>query len=139
MSFIIFCNSCFETREQVMGKCFITSCSHVFCNSCLNNTNFCRVCNLQCRIMQIEMSMPSEVKLFFEDSSIEKITNNANKIRTFQESQMQMFNERFQKDIQAKYSNYKKSLADIHDTEQRYNEGLRKENRFVEHLKDAYR
>lgn len=136
---VIFCNSCGESSPEVQREFFIGSCGHVFCSLCMANyKNFCRICNCQCKILQINEQMPSEVKIFFEDKSISNQFQLIEKINTFQEKHVRLYVEKTQI-YQQKYNKIKTEVMQLNKMKQEINETIKREQANMDKLRNAYR
>jgi len=134
-----FCNLCFNSQVEGKQTFFITSCSHVFCSACLtNHPSFCRLCNNQCKVLEVNEQMPSEVKMFFEDSSIQRMIQSVEKINSFQENQVSIYINSCSK-YQTKYHNNKKNAKSLLKTKNEVLESLKREKEIMETLKNAYK
>lgn len=114
----IYCNLCFETQAETRRKHFITSCSHVLCESCMLQRNFCGLCAKDCKALEINGDLPTEVRAFFEDGSILKMNSSITKIQNFRENQAKMYAEktiRFSDEYKLKYSKYSKCDPVVHE------------------------
>lgn len=139
MSFTIFCNSCFETQAQIQRKFFITSCSHVFCETCSSSSrNVCRVCNAQCKVLEINKQMPSEVKIFLEENSIRRMAENIQKIQSFQENQVKLYYEKTMM-FGDKYKEFKGTVGNMMEVKKTMANKMKSESGIMERLKNAYR
>lgn len=139
MSINVYCNSCFETKSQLNQKFFVTSCGHVFCNVCMaNDRSSCKLCNIECRVLDINKDMPQEVKIMFETESIQKLVANIKKIQTFQENQARHFFEKMKPKIE-EYPKYKQQIQKLFGVKKKYLEAIKKEKEIIERLKFAFR
>ena len=110
MSENTFCNSCFEDKEDTTKTFFCTSCSHVFCSTCLSNfENFCLLCKVKCKVLEINDDLPAEVKMIFEENYIEKNMNNVKKAFNFQKNQSRLYTEKLKVNVK-KYQDVKKDI-----------------------------
>lgn len=137
--YFTYCNSCFVLQKQIKCKFFITSCSHVFCETCMPNTkNMCRVCNSQCRVMEINDEMPAGVKMFFDDDSIRQLKQSIEKVQSFQGNQVQQY---FQKEqsYRQQYSKDKQQLMKMNIEKKNYSVVTCNELEIMKRLKLAYR
>ena len=135
---IIFCNLCFETHSQLKKKFYVSPCSHVFCHSCIVNLrNFCPICKIQCKMLEINQQMPSEVKMFFEENSIARMIKNAQKIHLFQTNQIQMYAEKH-KPHQQNYVQLKKHILKLQNIKKHYLKKMKQEDELMKRLRQAY-
>lgn len=89
--------------------------------------------------MEIGENMPSEVKMYFETKSIERLGNNIQKISTFQENQVKFYFENTrQRQYAKKYQEIKENAMKLHSVKKKYTEMFRKEKQIIERLKQAY-
>lgn len=139
MSAIIFCNACFSLQHQTRRQYFITSCSHVFCESCLSNVqDFCRICNQNCRALSISKELPEHLKAFFKRDSIPAKIEESKKIYNFQENQVKLYNDHFNLENQ-QYQQIKGTVTKIHKYKTDILEACKIENEIITKLRAAYK
>jgi len=133
-----FCNLCFIS--QVEGTTFfITSCSHVFCSACLtNHPSFCRLCNNQCKILEVSEQMPAEVKMFFEESSIQRVVQNVERIHNFQENQVKIYQKHCAK-YRVEYHNSKKNTQSLLKIREDALKSIKREKEIMDKLRKAFK
>ncbi|CAO1398251.1 unnamed protein product [Diamesa serratosioi] len=139
MSQNIFCNSCFETKEDSTRTFSCTSCSHVFCSTCLSNfENFCLICKVKCKVLEINEDLPAEVKLVFDDTSFKSCLDNATRVYNFQENQTRLYTERVKINVE-KYRRIKKDVLRLKQFKLDSIKNIKIEKSYMEKLKNAYR
>ncbi|CRK94816.1 CLUMA_CG008310, isoform A [Clunio marinus] len=82
--------------------------------------------------------MPAEVRMFIEEDSIERLTNNIEKIRSFQENQALLFDEKT-KLCTEEFKKFKDTLERKYNKKKEINEAMEVEFNSMNCLKDAYR
>ncbi|CAO1407443.1 unnamed protein product [Diamesa hyperborea] len=139
MSKNIFCNSCFEDKEDSSRIFFCTSCSHIFCSTCLNNyESFCLICKVKCKVLEINEDLPADVKLIFDETCFEKCIENAARAFSFQENQARFYTHSLKVRV-CKYQRIKKDLLKFKQLSIDITKTIRKEKALMEKLKFAYR
>lgn len=139
MSKNIFCNSCFEDKEDSARTFFCTSCSHVFCSTCLNNfENFCLICKVKCKVLEINEDLPADVKLIFDETCFEKCIDNASRAFSFHENQARFYTQSLKVRV-GKYQRVKKDLLRFKQLSIDTNKSIKIEKALMEKLKYAYR
>ena len=63
---LVGCFVCLSTALQT-GTCFVSSCIHLVCESCLTDPNRCPVCGKICRYQKLDRHLKPETKAFFQD------------------------------------------------------------------------
>ena len=135
----IFCNSCFESKEDSTRTFSCTSCSHVFCSTCLSNfENFCLICKVKCKVLEINEDLPAEVKLVFDETSFQKCIDSATRVYNFQENQTRMYTEKVKISVE-KYQRVKKDILRMKKSKQDIINKIKLEKALMEKLKHAYR
>ncbi|CAO1374749.1 unnamed protein product [Diamesa serratosioi] len=139
MSQNVFCNSCFETKEDSTRTFSCTSCSHVFCSTCLSNfENFCLICKEKCKVLEINEDLPAEVKLVFDDTSFTKCLDDATRVYNFQENQTRLYTEKVKISAE-KYHRIKKDVLRLKQFKLDTIKNMKIEKSYIEKLKVAYR
>lgn len=139
MSNNIFCNLCFEDKEDSTRTFFCTNCSHVFCSTCLNNyENFCLICKVKCKVLEINEDLPADVKLMFDFTSFDKCFDNAVRAFNFQENQNRLYTQKL-KVIVEKYQRVKNNILRLKQMRLDTISNIKLEKTYMEKLKLAYR
>lgn len=133
------CNTCFESKDESTRKFYCTSCSHVFCSTCLNNyENFCLLCKCQCKVLEINEDLPIQVKLFFDNSSFDNSMSSASQTYHFQENQTHLYTEKCKSYVN-KYHKTKSDILKLIKIKEDLKITMEKERAIMEKLKQAYR
>lgn len=136
MSFL-FCNNCLISREENRRRTFfMTSCSHVFCQTC-NRKDFCELCGNACNVVEIDANIHPELANFFEVNGIKKEYQNMIKVHHFKENQIKLFVEHA-KAYRKMYKSLKVNIEKMLKLKKTYKDGIKRERAIIHRLKDAY-
>lgn len=68
--FWVFCCTCFARPAQAQRKFYMSSCSHIYCERCVNHSYpYCRRCSISIKVIACDAQMPSEVRGVFCDAN----------------------------------------------------------------------
>jgi hypothetical protein len=89
-------------------------------------------------VLEINSQLPSDVKALFEDSSFERMAENMQKIASFQENQVRIYQEASKKYAKM-YSENKLSIEKCQNLKQKIKEHTLMERQIQTRLKKAYK
>ncbi|XP_035827321.1 probable E3 SUMO-protein ligase RNF212 isoform X2 [Aplysia californica] len=84
------CNSCFCQPDKGGVRFYLTNCSHIYCEKCVNacTKERCKLCRTQCTTLLLAGKMPKEVESMFSEpvDALQKFFKQFTQINDFQRS-----------------------------------------------------
>jgi hypothetical protein len=96
------------------------------------------LCKKQCKLIEIDKQMPSEVRVLFESDSTDKMVRNIKKIHRFQENQIKLFVEKNRPELDI-YKGLKADIQKLQREKDALLAGIRAENDLIKRLQVAYK
>ncbi|XP_062503261.1 RING finger protein 212B-like [Corticium candelabrum] len=87
----VHCNSCYIQPPAAGRRFCLTSCGHIFCDRCQQQSesrSSCRLCGASCSTIVLSTKMKPEVEMYFTDpaETVKKATKNVLQVLDFQKS-----------------------------------------------------
>lgn len=97
-----------------------------------------RVCKKSCKILPINEQLPSEVKNYFDQRSIERLLDNIEKISRFRDTQHKAYTLK-NAPYRTSFYKYKKSVSDMKEHINKVDQAMLREKAIIERLRSAYK
>ncbi|KFB45100.1 Dere\GG12083-PA-like protein [Anopheles sinensis] len=131
---LVFCELCYEQRtsgDTAAAAFHITSCCHIFCETCTKPSGQCPVCRKQCRTTPVNRDLAPTIKEYLVNQT-DQMTK-AEKIYQFQSSKMDKFIEANQGIFQ-EYDTLKSKIGKMKQMYEAYKKGIKEEQELINQL-----